>query len=333
MSDASQGTTADLPGDLSYASIDTAFAAANVAYGTVGDSMSTIDGMATTAYQQLVGAGWILLPPLAGQDNPTTHYQGVALYKVVNGITEVIIANRGTQPGGPSPNYDLSTSDVPLGFGLEPQCNQSAMNYYNAVTQWLDVNITGPVQIIETGHSLGGEEADYVEARLTLAPPPGSTYAAETQAVTFDAPGLPDQDQAPGANALNISLSTDPVHKIGAIANAGYGGSNVTVNGGISLFWDYVDSALQGKGLFGTFEKVLYDGLEGPDSNHSRAALADILSTMPALGGLNLSTTQAGSITQTDVSQMASFAAADIIGAASLGGAEQVLGEDAQETF
>lgn len=168
MADTTQNSPADLPGDLGYASIDSAFAATNVAYGMDGGAMSTIDSMASTSYQEMIGSGWTQLPLLQGEDITADHYQGVAFYKVVNGITEVIIANRGTQPGGPSANYDLIHSDALLAIGVEPRCNQDALNFYNAVTQWLDGNVTGPVQIIETGHSLGGEEADFVQAKISI---------------------------------------------------------------------------------------------------------------------------------------------------------------------
>jgi hypothetical protein len=100
------------------------------------------------------------------------------------------IANRGSQSGGPSPLYDFTHSDAMLAANLEPECDASAFTYYNAVVSWLQApanGISGSVNIVETGHSLGGEEADYVEARLTNAPDV-VTYA--TRAVTFNALGF-----------------------------------------------------------------------------------------------------------------------------------------------
>ena len=169
-------SAADLPGSLSYASIDTALAAADVAYDAYsGSTMLSTDGTTvgppSTSYESLIGARWTQIElPGSGEDVTPDHYQGVAFYKVINGITEVIVANRGTQPGGPSPKYDLEHSDALLAIGVEPPCDADALTCYQQVTAWLQQNVTGTVQIIETGHSLGGEEADYVQESLGQKP-------------------------------------------------------------------------------------------------------------------------------------------------------------------
>src|SRR5690348_10824989 len=78
-----------LPGDLSYASIDTALTVSDIAYGTYSGTTIT-----STDYQNLVDSGWTEIPGQLGIANdPTEHYQGVAFYKLVNGVTEVIEGN------------------------------------------------------------------------------------------------------------------------------------------------------------------------------------------------------------------------------------------------
>jgi hypothetical protein len=90
-----------LPGDLSYLSIDTALPASNIAYDVYsGATMLTSFGFASTEYQNLIDSGWTQITGINAEDTPTEHYQGVAFYKVVNGTTVVLIANRGSWPGG-----------------------------------------------------------------------------------------------------------------------------------------------------------------------------------------------------------------------------------------
>jgi hypothetical protein len=62
---------------------------------------------------------------------------------------------------------------------------------------------------VETGHSLGGQEADFVEATETTATTP-PTYS--TQAVTFNAPGVPTAVVKPGKSydALTSFTRTAP---------------------------------------------------------------------------------------------------------------------------
>lgn len=249
-SDPSNSSTI-LPGDVDYASIATALDASDVAYDVYsGAAMLTTGGDVSSAYESLIGSGWTQVPEQPGIDVvDDVHYQGVAFYKDVDGVTEVIVANRGSALG--DYGYDWTTSDFNIARGAPVAANAAAVNYYQAVTKWIGLNITGPVQIIETGHSLGGEEADYVQAGITGGQI-RATYTTET--VTFDAPGLPKTPSGlnePGIDALNISLSTDPVHALGAEFNAGYGGESVTVQGGVSLTLAF---------LFGGPLGFLYEG-------------------------------------------------------------------------
>jgi Protein of unknown function (DUF2974) len=218
-----------LPDDLSYASIDTVLNASNDAYDVYsGTQMLTTSGATSASYQDLIDSGWAQITGLTTDTNSNVDYQGVAFYKVVNGVTEVIIANRGSTIN--DDGYDWLVTDADIARGAPVPANAAAVAFYNSVTDWISLHVTGPAQIIETGHSLGGEEADYIQAEIAAgASGVDTTYATET--VSFDGPGLPKGVSESGIDALNISLSTDPVHSLGAEFNAGYSGSSVEVNG------------------------------------------------------------------------------------------------------
>jgi Ca2+-binding RTX toxin-like protein len=263
----------------------------------------------------LAAQGWTQItaaPVTLVQIDTADHYQGVAFYKVINGITEVVIANRGSQPGGPSKLYDYTNSDGTLAANGVPKSDASALKYYNAVVAWLQTpasGITGSVNIIETGHSLGGQEADFVEATETTATTP-PIYA--TQAVTFNAPGLSTLVVDPTKNydALNISVQHDFVHTGGAALNAGYAGTSVTISGGTPL-WPFnaldmiglgvggpVGAAAAGLGVGG----FLYNGLY---KNHVGAPIDAYFAEHPALGGVDLQTYSPTQVTQAAVIAMA----------------------------
>lgn len=128
MADDASITSTDLPGDLSYASIATALDVSSIAYdaysdGTMVEFGST--GAVSTAYSALTGAGWtqIIIQPTI-QDVDTEHYQGVAFYKTVNGVTTVIIANGGAQSG--DNGYDFTASDFDIARGAPVPANNDA---------------------------------------------------------------------------------------------------------------------------------------------------------------------------------------------------------------
>src|SRR5215472_2288349 len=94
--------------DLESATIDTALAVSELAYDTytsLGNLMKTYAGHPEEdrLELQLEIDGWT---PIVGADNTllklaqnvsADSYQGVAFYKTINGVTEVIIGNRGSQ--------------------------------------------------------------------------------------------------------------------------------------------------------------------------------------------------------------------------------------------
>jgi hypothetical protein len=174
----------------------------------------------------MIAAGWRLVPQLEQDTVAESTYHGMAFYRTLDDATEVIIANRGS-----STFHDFAVSDALLAFNIVPDSDTDALDYCNAVVAWVRGSVAGgnTLQVIETGHSLGGHEVDFVEASLPANAPP-------TVAVTFDAPGQSTTTAASAGvvNALNISLRNELVHSAGAILNAGYLGSSITIGRGIN---------------------------------------------------------------------------------------------------
>jgi YD repeat-containing protein len=251
--------------------------------------------------------GWTQITGLNTEVNAADHYQGVAFYKVVNGITEIVIANRGSQPGGSLLGLqDYIASDGGLTVGLTPQADQDALAYYNAVAAWAQTqNFANPVNILETGHSLGGQEADYVEVSVS------SNQAAEynTQAVTFNAPGLGHFVAQSGVNydALNIVLENDLVHVGGALINGGYAGVQTTLPGGVPI-QPYENDIMEG--LLGNPVKLIAGlkglAVNGLYVNHITDPLDAYLQEHPALGGVDLLQYYPTQITQAAIDVMES---------------------------
>ena len=247
MSNESTSTsTSNIPQDISDATILTALEVSTAAYAYyVGGQMEdeTASGTVTVvdqAWTNLVcsGRSQITGDTLDPQQSVfNDHYQGVAFYKVVDGITEIIIGNRGSSPASagtaPSKWYDFTTSDFQIAVGTQPACDQDAVNYYNAVVSWAKENLSGSINITEVGHSLGGQEADFVDDVETN----NNSMTYSTEAVTFNAPGQPAGVPEVGKtyDALNISINAELVHSGGALLNAGYAGVSDTVQGGVSV--------------------------------------------------------------------------------------------------
>jgi Ca2+-binding RTX toxin-like protein len=254
----------------------------------------------------LLDAGWTPIVGLDHQTDSQFNYQGVAFYKLVDGVTEVVIGNRGTEG-----KTDFVDSDIPLATNSVPAADNDAFAYYGDVVNWLKANVSTPVNIIETGHSLGGQEADYVEV---LATKTGLQFA--TEAVTFNAPGIPssaidgdsERDSPPIYNALNISASTELVHVAGAAFNAGYQGESVLVKAGTSLVPYAVEAAIGmlagGAGIGFVIRSLANLAYTGFSANHHATVLDAYFKENPALGGVNLQTYQADTITQANVTYL-----------------------------
>lgn len=158
--------------DLGSATVLTAFDIAVLSYDTYDNSASkltTVISSQTTVdpvEDALISAGWTPIVDVKGQTVSEDSYQGVAFYKVINGTVEVIIGNRGSQSA-----HDFLVSDAQLAAGATPNVDGDALTYYTNVINWLQshVNATS-INVIETGHSLGGQEAGYVDVVATPNP-------------------------------------------------------------------------------------------------------------------------------------------------------------------
>jgi Ca2+-binding RTX toxin-like protein len=301
--------------DLNYDTIITALAASELAYDTYTTSHNFLfnPSHANTNVDpldaQLLADGW---HPVVDQavllvaDNLQDAYQGVAFYKMIDGVLNVIVANRGSQS-----LHDFAVSDAELAAGATPQSDPDADRFYNAVKAWAVAQTEGQVNIIETGHSLGGQEADYVQ----VVEQHQDTAQLTTEAVTFDAPGIARGLAAANTtyDALNISVASELVHVGGSLLNAGYVGQGVTISGGTPLM-PYASLALVGGVMSGGvgyvlagLSGVLYQGFY---KNHVRSVLNAYFQEHPALGGFNLLTFAPDQVTQGMVDQLAKTTAA-----------------------
>ncbi len=302
-----QSATVFLALDVSTLSYDTYASDNSTLQVTSGTTLITDPQVAV-----LTTDGWTQITGLDTQINTTNHYQGIAFYKVINGITEIVIANRGSQAGGSMHGLqDFVGSDGDLTFNKTPASDLSALDYYNSVVDWAQQqNFANPVNILETGHSLGGQEADYVDASVSS----NANTQYSTQAVTFDAPGLAAGVSNPGVNydALNISLSGDFVHVGGALLNAGYAGVGVTIEGGVPIGQDEGNVALgtilpNPAHLLVGLVPLAYNGLY---VNHVTGPLFAYLQEHPALGGVDLLQYYPTQITQAAIDTMEKTSAA-----------------------
>lgn len=283
--------------DLQSPTIFTAFDVAVLSYDTYSSYQNLFTTVGTTFEQdpvevELEADGWKPIGGLQGQDVTQDSYQGVAFYKTdSDGVTDVIIGNRGSQSA-----HDFLVSDAELALGITPDSDTDALNYYNSVVSWLGTNgISGTINVIETGHSLGGQEADYVDAKETGQ----SGISGSLEAVTFDALGIPRGNTQDNVTyqALNISLTGDFVHVGEAALNAGYVGNSVTVNTGSSLAPYELMSVVGAIASGGTALALrlagslgfLYTGLY---KNHVTGQLRSYLADHPAVGGVNLESYQ-----------------------------------------
>jgi hypothetical protein len=149
--------------------------------------------------------------------------------------------------------------------------------------------------VIETGHSLGGQEADFVTSQ--------NTTSTSTEAVTFDAPGIgPAAQTASSTNAVNISNVNDVIHDAGGT----YVGNETTVSAPASTLIDSAVGQALGAPLGGM--GMLVGGVLGNElANHAINDIAGYLSANPALAGVDLSIYSADQINQAVVNALAAM--------------------------
>ena len=164
-----------------------------------------------------VPTGWAPLPVTLKANS--AGYYGVAY---INTTThEVVIANRGTvftnvandvndveiAGAGLFPRWVLNATGLP---GASPD-QTDAINFAEQVNSYVNSHYPG-YQLIETGHSLGGSEAQAAVAALV-----DGGLNTTVSAVTFQSPGIggAHYDPTKTYNVLNLYNQGDVVHLFG----------------------------------------------------------------------------------------------------------------------
>lgn len=301
--------------NLDSATILTAFEVSELAYDSYDAStnlLMTKEGgvlQEDTIEKQLVADGWQSIDA-DGEDVSSTSFQGDAFVKEINGVTEVIVGFRGSQTA-----HDFLVSDAQLAVGSTPDVDYSADAYFKSVVKevgnWITKNNSGPANYITTGHSLGGQEADYVNVFE-------SGFGSKIETVSFDAPGVAKGLATSSTiyDALNISVSKELVHVFGSLLNAGYVGDSVTVDAGAPVL-PYFAVGLLGTVLSGGtalaaggFGVLLSNGFY---LNHKGSTLASYFLVHPALGGVDLETYAPDMVQQSAVDAFAKLTPADYL--------------------
>lgn len=142
-------------------------------------------------------AGWTLIQTFT---RSIDGYVGMA-WK--NAAGEIVIANRGTDPK----NFRNLLSDATIAAHRIPSAAVDAATFAQLVAQANQYST-----ITETGHSLGGYEAQYALVSLLRQ----NTYHIVGSAVTFQAPGLAVGFANPGSySILNLYNQGDVIHDVG----------------------------------------------------------------------------------------------------------------------
>ncbi|MHB1530044.1 MAG: lipase family protein [Acidiferrobacteraceae bacterium] len=136
-------------------------------------------------------------------------YLGVAYVNTTSTTHEIVIANRGTRRTSLA---DLLNDAGLLAHQVTPD-ETSAITFANQIVNLIQPG--GPYagyHLIETGHSLGGAEAQAATAALVKTMP-----SLPISAVTFNAPGITSQLFTAGIsyNVLNLYAQGDIIHTFG----------------------------------------------------------------------------------------------------------------------
>jgi len=153
---------------------------------TPADYLNLSQAIYTTGGMPTPPAGWSILDGSNGQplfeSNTATGMQAVAF---TNGSI-VVIAYEGTYPPNLVANVPMAVAqaaaDAAIAQDQVPGADPAALAFATSVA-----SAAGSMPIYVTGHSLGGEEAAYVQSQ---ADKPGSTIAIAGGA-SFGAPGVP----------------------------------------------------------------------------------------------------------------------------------------------
>ena len=270
---------ADTISTLTMGSPDAAISG-QFAFDTVDNSASSPD-LYWTQLNELAQAGWKEITPQDVGNNvayvQATNYQGMAFYKVVNGTAEIIVANRATVA-----RADLVQDGEILLTGTSAS-DTSAVNYYNAVAGWASKNLNMPFNIVETGYSLGGQEADYVMA--------AEQGNAVPETITFNALGIgPEASVSTNTpDAVNLVNAADEAHTLNSPY---YGNTIIAMSPSETPSW------------WGEWGGLPPPGLS---SYHSIAVMNNFLKVHPVIGGFDVTTYKPDTLTQGIYDQLASY--------------------------
>jgi trimeric autotransporter adhesin len=151
-------------------------------------------------------------------------YFGVAYFNTVT--HEVVIANRGTDLNdGPNVISQNLQSDADLTARKETPVQDDAAIFADQVVQLLGTGSLSFTSLIETGHSLGGTEAQAAVASL-VDDPPVSISPSQVSAVLFNSPGIggfPFHSAASTYNVVDLYDQGDAIHVAGGVHLGGTG--------------------------------------------------------------------------------------------------------------
>lgn len=226
--------------------------------------------------------GWTQIN-VSTYQNTDVHYQGIAWYKTLsNGSTEVVIANRGS-----CSTYDFAVSDLQIVLGKDPAADQAAVDFYNSVIKYLNQQgiAQDSINVIETGHSLGGQEADYVTAMVDdhdLSILLSGTN--NISAITYNAPSIASKDiiQGMSYNAVNLASSSEAVH----LGGSTFAGRTVTMDLGNTI--SIKKSAAAGFAVGGPFGAIISSLVASLSYNHSLNRFTSFLTSHAAFGSVDL---------------------------------------------
>lgn len=171
-----------------------------------------------------IPSGW--QPLITSTASSESNYFGIAFVNTTTG--QIVIASRGTEI---TSAQDLS-ADLQIANGDVPTAEfTDAQNFYQQVVNEAENEGYSNYQVIETGYSLGGADAQYIAGKQE------GVYA-----MTFNAPGIADLS---GIDlTTDGSLVTNWVVPNEAIANYGTHFGSVQNLSGNSLYEDILSQAL-----------------------------------------------------------------------------------------
>ncbi len=246
--------------------------------------------LSAATYGGPLPSGWKVLPIYPSRDQIADSYLGVAYEKVdangnpvlnPDGTIDIVIANRGTDLKNFSNLTNMMNvlSDIELAAGQKTAVQGDAAAFAASVVAYAQNNGL-KANFIETGHSLGGNEAQAAVVALTNAGIPVS-------AVTFDSPGIGGYpyNATTAYNVTNLYTQGDAIHLAGGV----HLGTSVMLPAGPNTSSLALDSPLAvatgPAGVFGLLGTALWDVL-GP-AHAMQTVIGYLQNTNSALGNLN----------------------------------------------